>query len=225
MKSRLCSIITFLFLCLYVTAANAQDTITVTGIVTSFKKYPLNKARIVAEGRATAIYTDSAGRFAIDCSPKEVLKISASGFKSRSVKTGKQTVYQVDLLFENKPGDFGAAVSGGHISEKTLQFAIDEEIKKNARDYSKYNSIYELISSEVYSVTVKGTAVYNKAVRSMDSNPQVLYDVDGKITSDISYISPVYVKSIEFIDDVGATMYGSRGANGVLKITLKSRQN
>lgn len=45
--------------------------------------------------------------------------------------------------------------------------------------------------------------------------------VDNKIVSDISFVNPTYVKTIEFIDDVGATMYGLSGANGVLKITLK----
>jgi hypothetical protein len=148
--------------------------------------------------------------------------VSASGFKSRTVKTAKQNVLQVDLLFEDNAGDFNEAVGNGHISEKTLSYAIDEELKKSGKDYSKYNSIYELISSELYQVTVKGTSVINKAIRSLDSNPQVLYDVDGKILSDISYISPVYVKSIEFIDDVGTTLYGSKGANGVIRIKLKN---
>jgi hypothetical protein len=205
--------------------AVAQETRTVTGIVTAFKQYPLSKVTIVATVSGKTVLSDSIGRFAIVCSPKDVLKVTASGFQTRSVKTGKQNVLQDDLLFEDNAGDFNAAVAGGHISEKTLKYAIDEDLKKSGRDYSKYNSIYELISSEVYQVSVKGNAVYNKAIRSMDSNPQIIFDVDGKIMTDISYISPIYVKSLEFIDDVGATMYGSKGANGVLKITLKNRQN
>lgn len=225
MNSKPFYIISLLAVSILCATAGAQDTRTVTGIVTSFKQYPLGKARIVAEEKGTTVYTDSVGRFALECFTKDVIKVTASGFKSRSVKAGKQDVYQIDLLFEDNPGDFAAAVAGGHIAEKTLAYAIDEALKKSGKDYSKYNSIYELISSEVYQVTVKGNAVYNKAIRSMDSNPLVLFDVDGKLMSDVSYISPIYVKSIEFIDDVGATMYGSRGANGVLKITLKSREN
>jgi hypothetical protein len=203
----------------------AQETKTVNGIVTVFKQYPLNKVTVFASGTGKTILTDSIGRFSIVCSVKDVLKVSASGFQTRSIKTGKQTVLQIDLLFEDNAGDFNAAVTGGHISEKTLKYAIDEDLKKSGKDYSKYNSIYELISSEVYQVAVKGNVVYNKSIRSMDSNPQIIFDVDGKIMTDISYISPNYVKSLEFIDDVGATMYGSKGANGVLKITLKSREN
>jgi hypothetical protein len=108
-----------------------------------------------------------------------------------------------------------------HIGQEVLEKAMEAEARKNLKDYSRYTSIYELISNEVYSVRVSGSAVYNKKVKSMDSNPLVLYVVDDKIVTDISYISPLYVKSIDFIEDVGATLYGSKGANGVLKITLK----
>jgi hypothetical protein len=45
--------------------------------------------------------------------------------------------------------------------------------------------------------------------------------VDDKVVSDISFIDPNWVRSVELIDDVRATMYGSMGANGILKITLK----
>jgi len=222
MKSKLRHLVAAVAIILSVLVAAAQENRTLTGIVTTFKQYPLFNASVVTTGSGKSVKTDSLGRFAIECPAKENIKVSASGFKSRTVKTAKQNVLQVDLLFEDNAGDFNEAVSNGHISEKTLSYAIDEELKKSGKDYSKYNSIYELISSELYQVTVKGTSVINKAIRSLDSNPQVLYDVDGKILSDISYISPVYVKSIEFIDDVGTTLYGSKGANGVIRIKLKN---
>jgi outer membrane receptor for ferrienterochelin and colicin len=41
------------------------------------------------------------------------------------------------------------------------------------------------------------------------------------IMSDISFITPINVKTIEYIDGVDASSYGSRGANGIIKITLK----
>jgi outer membrane cobalamin receptor len=38
---------------------------------------------------------------------------------------------------------------------------------------------------------------------------------------DISNILPSEVKSIKYVDGVGAAVYGSNGANGVIVITLK----
>lgn len=125
------------------------------------------------------------------------------------------------MIFINKTSNIQKAVSEGHIAEDVLRQALEGKVPAEEKDYSKYQTIFELIGSEIYNVRIKGNSVVNTRIRSFDISPQVLYVVDGKIVTDISYISPQYVKSIEFIDDVGTTAYGSKGANGVLKITLK----
>jgi len=46
--------------------------------------------------------------------------------------------------------------------------------------------------------------------------------VDGNAVSSIEWINPNDVKSIDILKDAGATsIYGSRGANGVIIINLK----
>jgi hypothetical protein len=167
------------------------------------------------------VYTDSSGVFSIRCAPKDLLAVSAAGFRERKIKTGNEEFYKVDLSYTDNETNFRAATGKGHISAEKLRNSIMTRASGNEKDYSRYKSIYELISSEIYNVRVKGTSVVNTKVRSFDASPQVLFVVDGVIVSDISYINPDYVKDIEFIDDVGTTLYGSKGANGVLKITLK----
>jgi len=46
--------------------------------------------------------------------------------------------------------------------------------------------------------------------------------VDGQIVSSIDYIHPREVKSVEILKGASASIYGSRGANGVLMIKLVS---
>jgi len=210
--------VSFLFLA-YLAAA--QDSVSITGIVTTAEKFPLNKVKIVVDKSKNVAFSDSSGLFSISCQEKDVLVFSAKGFRDKKLKPGKQINYKVDLTYIDTDAAYNNAIINGHISEAELQKVIQEKEAKNAKDYSKYNSIFELVSSEIYDVRVTGGAVYLKATRSMNSNQQVLYVVDDKITPDISYISPLYVKSIEFIDDVGASQWGSKGANGVLKIYLK----
>jgi hypothetical protein len=201
--------------------AISQDKKSVTGIVTSFKKLPLNKVKITSSKSGEIVYTDSEGKFSMQSFEKDALNISAKGFENKKIKIGKENTYVIDLQYKENGTNFNAAISNGHISEDALRQAINSDKLKNIEDYSHYNSVFELISNEIYSVRVANNVVYNKKVKSFDSNPKVLYVVDEKIVTDISFVSPLYVKSIEFIDDVGATMYGSMGANGVLKITLK----
>ncbi|MFA5819504.1 MAG: hypothetical protein WC854_09520 [Bacteroidales bacterium] len=181
----------------------------------------MKKVKVIALKSREIAFTDSVGWFVVQSFKKDVLTVSASGFREKKIRLGKQNRYTIDLFFVDNVTNFNDAINNGHISEATLKQAINSNQLRNGKNYSKYNSIYELIGSEIYDVSVKGTSVYNKAVRSFDSNPQVLYVVDDKIVSDISYVNPTYVKTIEFIDDVGAVMYGSKGANGVIKIGLK----
>jgi hypothetical protein len=221
MKSRLFSVVLIIMVLFNGYEALAQVVSSLSGTVTTSERIPLNKVRISAEKSGEVTYSDSTGYFVIKTFEKDVVTASASGFKDKKIKTGNQASLKFDLVFIDNTAGFNNAVAAGHIKEIVLQQVIAEKQAKNTKDYSKYNSIFELISCEVYEVNVKGSSVVNKKIRSFDSNPQVIFVVDNKIVSDISYLSPLYVKDIEFIDDVGATLYGSKGANGVIKITLK----
>ncbi len=64
-------------------------------------------------------------------------------------------------------------------------------------------------------IMVRGTASLNR-----QATP--LYVVDGMIRDDISDIDPDLIANIEVLKDASATaIYGSRGANGVVVVTLK----
>jgi len=197
-----------------------QDYKEIRGIVTAFKNIPLDNVRVIALKSGETTLTNHSGQFVISISDKDVLSFSASGFKEKKIRVRKAALYSINLSYVFCETCFAEATRSGHIAEETLRQAINP-ILAGGKDYSKYKSIYELISSEIYNVRVKGTSIVNTKVRSFDPNPQVLYVVDDVIVSDISYIAPDYVKAVEFIDDVGASMYGVKGANGVIKITLK----
>lgn len=219
MKPQL-TVLFFSFLVLFAIESSSQEKIIYSGIVTSMR-VPLNKVKIQALNSGESAVTDSLGRFKLNGFKKDILEVSASGFEQKRVKVGRQTTLAISLLFRNDPENVNDAVSNRHISEKALSEAISQTQTKKGKDYSTYQSIYELISSEIYNVTVEGSIIYNKKNVSLTSEPRVLCVVDGKVVRDISFIVPSNVKSIEFIDDVGASLWGVQGANGVLSITLK----
>jgi hypothetical protein len=221
MKSKLCIIVSILIILSAVFDAKAQEGKTISGVVTGFNNILLKRVKVSAVKSGETTLSDSIGRFSIKSFKNDVIIFSASGFKERRIKVGNEKLYKVDLTFNNSETSIKDAVNNGHISQDVLQKALKAVQLKNVRDFSKYTSIFELISNEVYEVRVTGNSVTNKKVKSFNSSPQVLYVVNDKIVSDISYINPTYVSKIEFIDDVGASLYGMMGANGVLKITLK----
>jgi hypothetical protein len=216
---------TFYFILLTVFAgseARAQEDITISGIVTTFNSIPLNHVTIKSLKAGNTVNTDSLGKFMISCRPKDKLLINASGFDGKRLRTKKPGVLKIDLVYSNKEGSLANAVNGNHISEEILKEAINTHPAKGEKDYSIYSNIYELIDNEIHNVTVNGRSVLTKKVQTLNLTKQVLYIVDGVETTDISYIYPFNVKSIRYSDGVDASMYGIRGANGVILITLKN---
>lgn len=221
MKTKLTGSFAALIVLLLSAGVVAQDFKKVSGIITAFQNYPLNKVKVLAQKSGETAYSDSAGKFSVNCLKEDVLVIYASGFQRKEIRVKKRDLYSIDLVFIGSETGFERATSGGHISAENLRKAINDSVLAGRHDFSKYNSIYDLISSEVYNVRVKGNTIVNTKMRSFDASPQVLLVVDDRIVQDISFVDPGWVKSIEFIDDVRTSAYGVMGANGVLRILLK----
>ena len=65
-----------------------------------------------------------------------------------------------------------------------------------------------------YKFTIRG-------INSINSSTDPLLIVDGCTVDDIDYLNPKDIKSVEVLKDASASIYGSRGACGVILITTK----
>ena len=85
-----------------------------------------------------------------------------------------------------------------------------------------YNTIYEMIVGRCPGVIVHGTSVTIRGTNSILGSTEPLYILDGTPIESIDAINPNDVKSIDVLKDASATsIYGMRGANGVIIITTK----
>ena len=85
-----------------------------------------------------------------------------------------------------------------------------------------YRDIYSYIQGRVPGVVVQQGKIYIRGISSVNSGTDPLFIVDGVAIEDISWINPHDVKSIDVLKDSSATsLYGVRGANGVIIITTK----
>ena len=99
------------------------------------------------------------------------------------------------------------------LTSSVSSVAIDDSIP--------YANIYEMIQGKCAGVMVRGTSILIRGVSSINLSTEPLILVDGIEVSDISHINPRDVKDIHILKDSAASIYGSRGANGVILITLK----
>jgi hypothetical protein len=211
-----------LFLIIFACTFNSKAQ-QVSGRVTSFKNIPLQNVMVKSLKSGNTAITDSAGMFSLETAPGDALLFSASGFFDRKIRTSGMKVIDADLRYKFDKGSFDQAVKGHHISAPALSEALRAFPAKGQKDYSKYQSIFDLIRAEINNVRVSGTNVFSAKAISFSMSAQVLYVVNDMVVNDISYISPTEVAEIVYLEGNAASDYGIRGANGVIKITTKTR--
>lgn len=86
---------------------------------------------------------------------------------------------------------------------------------------SSFSTIYEYLEGRVAGLIVDGNKLYIR--NEPGSNKEALIVVDGVEMNDISGLSPDQVERVDVLKDASAaSIYGIRGANGVVVITTRS---
>lgn len=120
-------------------------------------------------------------------------------------------------------------VGYGHTKRSDLSYSVSK-VEIDEKQISSYTSIWDYLNGRVAGVHISNTGnggtpeITIRGINSINLSSQPLLIVDGVETSDISYLSPHDVASVEVLKDASASIYGSRGANGVIMFTTKSAQ-
>jgi len=222
MKSKNKSLLTTLLaLFLIIMVVNSQKRV-VHGKITTFSSHALNNVQIAIKKSKIFVLSDSLGMYSISCDEKDKLIFKADGFKTKFIKVAKYTdSIHVNLEFGGSNQDLEIAIGSGYISKRNLTLAIDQ-FEANKLSKSSYSNVIDMIKGNIPSVRIVNREIRIRANRSMNGSEAALIVVNDFVT-DFSYlesIAPSEVKSISVLKGSAAQSYGSRGANGVLIITL-----
>jgi len=205
---------------------------TVTGVV-SDKSGPLPGANVNVKGTKTGTQTDFDGKYAIKVKQGDVLEFTFTGYDAKTVKVGAANSYNV-VLAEGMLLDEVVVVGYGTTTkERFTGTAAKVNIENvNAKTVS---NVSQALRGEIAGVNVvsgSGAPGSDATIRirgfgSVNGNRDPLYVVDGApYTSDVTAINPADIESMTVLKDAAATsIYGSRGANGVILITTKQGKN
>lgn len=195
----------------------------VHGKVTVFNRYPVKNVEVKAKKAKTSITTDSLGQFDIVCHDKDVIQIRPKTFEAASRRVNEETdSLEINLIFIDSKANREKAVGYGYISEKDLLYAVDHLESEN-NDFCSYSTIFDLIQAKLSGVQVSNGNLYIRGGNnSFSGQSQALCVVDGTPTSNIEWISPCQVRSIDILKGSDAAIYGTRGGNGVVMIRLRN---
>lgn len=208
---------------------SAQDK-TLIGQITTFDSIPLIGVNIKVKSTQKSVQTDSLGRFQLFCNPKDKLIIKADGFYTKRVKVPEDIrMMLINLNLKKGANNLDKAeqfvnVGYGHVSSKDLLYAISTA-DQNDIDFSKYNNVLDAIQGQFPGVTIENGQIVIRGAKTLmgSQGNEALIVIDGIITNsnDLLNMSTQDIKSINVLKDGSSSVYGSRGANGVVLIETK----
>jgi TonB-linked SusC/RagA family outer membrane protein len=199
---------------------------TVKGVVTDADG-PVAGASVIVKGTPKGTSTDFDGNYTITAKVGDVLEFSYFG-STGSITVGAGSQYDVVL----KVATIEEIVVVGYGSTTKEQFTgTATTVKKEYIEAKTVSNVSQALRGEVAGVNVitgSGAPGSDATIRirgygSINGNRNPLYVVDGApFSSDISAINPADIEEMTVLKDAAATsIYGARGANGVILITTK----
>lgn len=165
------------------------------------------KFRVVADAKKITVFTYTGETAETEYNGQETINFVIGGTVSPADKLQKETGEVVDMGY-------------GRIEADELTTSVSS-VDKEKIGKVHYNSIYDMIKGEVSGVDVSGSRIRIRGISSINSGTEPLLVVDGSPVNTISHISPDEVESIDVLKGASTSIYGSRGANGVILIKLK----
>lgn len=207
----------------------AKKNLKVSGYVTIMNKRPVAGAFIIVDNQNTEIITDKNGYYKIKINgdSKTIGAVSVAGEIIESPINGQSKINLTypDLVFNvSRPkldiaGEEEVNIGYGTVEQKDLLTPVTRVNGTHSR-YSSYTSIYDMLRTQP-GVLVSGRRVIIQGISTFYGNTDPLFILDGMPISNIDGIPPQQVKSINILKGASTSVYGSRGANGVIIITMK----
>lgn len=201
----------------------------VTGIVKDETGQPMIGVTI-SLGDGSGTITDLDGAFVLNnVSESAVITISYVGYKEVSIAVAGKSVINITLEPDDQVLDEVVVIGYGVQKKSDVTGAISS-IKADDLKNSPISNAASALQGKAAGVQVVNNsgspgAAPTIRVRGYSSNgsSDPLYIVDGLKVSDISYLEPTSIQSMEVLKDAAsAAIYGAEAGNGVILITTKT---
>ena len=209
---------------------------TVRGKVVDASGEPVIGASVVVKGTTTGVITDLDGNFILNnVSEKSVLVISYVGYKSQEITVSGKSAINVTMQEDSEMLDEVVVVGYGAMKKSSLTGSVtvvDSKIFENKGSMSnplqalqgqapgvRITRSSSAPGEEGWGVSLRG------AVSKNTTEPLLIIDgVPSDAVSDLQYLNPSDIETMNFLKDASAAIYGAKAAGGVIIVTTKRPQ-
>ncbi len=207
--------------------------IPLTGIVKNEKGEPLKGVSVNVKGTSTGTTTNDNGVFSLAVSNENAtLVFSIVGHATLEKPVGKTRTFNIELKEgSGNPLDEVVVIGyGGTMRKRDLGGSISSVGKKQIAERQPV-TLFDALQGQAAGVLVmndngdpagQGT-IQIRGASTINSGNGPLYVIDGVLSEDgFNIVNPADIESIEILKDAASvSIYGARGANGVIIITTK----
>ena len=204
---------------------------TVEGTVFDEFGAPLLGANVIVKGTSTGVVTDFDGKYTIQAQPGQTLVFSYVGMKDQEVVVGNNPVINV-VLKEDVASLQEVVVEGYRTVAKEKSVIAGVTVTSEALEARPNASFVQSLSGQIAGVDIQtgsgqpgaNSLIQIRGVSSINGNTEPLFLMDGIPINEDNFrsLNPNDIESISVIKDAaGSSIFGSRGANGVIVIKTK----
>lgn len=203
----------------------------VSGNVKDVNGEPVIGANIIDKSEATnGTITDIDGNFVLNVSPDAILVISFIGYDQQEVAVKNNTSLSIILEENSRLIDEVVIIGYGSVKKSNLTSSISKITDEAIKD-RPVTTLSEAFQGQLAGVQAQATSggipgeemtIRIRGVNTVNGDSSPLYVIDGVPRENMNGINPSDISTIQILKDASATsIYGSRGANGVVLIETK----
>ncbi|WP_265801616.1 SusC/RagA family TonB-linked outer membrane protein [Pedobacter sp. MC2016-05] len=211
--------------------ANAQDVITVKGVVTDQTGQTVPGATVLEKGTKNAVVASNVGAYSIKVKPTAILVFSFIGSRSVEEAVQNRTTINAKLLEDaNKLNDV-VVVGYGAVAKRSDLTGSISSVSGTELEKSPVPNVAQALQGRIAGMQVSmpsgdpeaQPSITIRGGTSITQSNEPLYVVDGVPQTDgLNFLDPSDIETIDVLKDASATsVYGARGANGVILVTTK----
>ncbi len=212
--------------------SDSQQQKSVTGKVTDTAGAPLPGVTVSIKGTTNGTITDSNGNYSLATVPDNgTLSISFVGMRSREIQISGKSQINVTLSEDVIKLDEVVTIGYGTVKKSNLTSSISK-ITSDAIQNRPVSTLSEVFQGQLAGVNAQATSggipgedltIRIRGINTINGNSSPLYVIDGVPRDNMRDINPSDIATIQILKDASATsIYGSRGANGVVLIETKT---
>lgn len=206
----------------------------VTGTVKDQAGQPVAGATILVQGSTAGTTSNADGSYVIAAPAQGTLQVSFIGYQSQQIPVGDKTRIDIVLKEDAKAIDDVIVVAFGTAKKEAFTGSATV-LKSDDIAKTQQSNVAQALAGKVAGVQLTNTSgqpgkspeIRIRGFSSLNAGNSPLWIVDGMpYSGDLNNLNPSDVESMTVLKDAASnSLYGARGANGVVMITTKKAKS